>query len=180
MPKMTTDTDRTRRGPNAPPSQAEIGPVIICPTVKAVVIHAPSSKPACTAPRTSARPNVVMRLSSVEMTAPKSTASTPMNGRAEMTGGACAETSSGWQRLCGGAAVRVRENSPTRRWAKCQAALILLPTWRPTWRPTRDCDRRGSISCRWLLSPTCQALKGRPARGRDRARSLRVCVAPLS
>jgi len=25
MPKMTTDTDRTRRGPNAPPSQAEIG-----------------------------------------------------------------------------------------------------------------------------------------------------------
>ena len=92
---MTTETVRTRRGPNTPPSQAEGGPIIICPTVKAVVIQAPSSKPAWTAPRTSARPNVVMRLSSVEITAPKSTASTPMNGRAEMTGRTCAARSSG-------------------------------------------------------------------------------------
>ena len=40
------------------PSQGEDGPISIWPTVKAVVIHAPSSKPAWTAPRTSARPKV--------------------------------------------------------------------------------------------------------------------------
>jgi hypothetical protein len=41
-------------------SQADTGPINICPTMKAVVIQAPSSKPAWTAPRTSARPKFVM------------------------------------------------------------------------------------------------------------------------
>ncbi len=35
-----------RRGPNTMPSQTETGPISIWPTVKAVGIHAPSSKPA--------------------------------------------------------------------------------------------------------------------------------------
>jgi hypothetical protein len=68
----------TRCTPNTAPSQAETGPTSIWPTVSAVVIQAPSSKPACTAPRTSASPNEVMRLSSVEMIEPSSTASVPM------------------------------------------------------------------------------------------------------
>jgi len=83
------------RGPNTSPSQAEIGPISICPTVNAVVIHAPSSKPAWTAPRTSARPKLVMRPSSVEMIDPSSTARTPMKGRVVMIGGGSAARSAG-------------------------------------------------------------------------------------
>ena len=78
MLKIVAEIIITRRTPNTAPSQDEGGPIIIWPTVKAVVIQAPSSKPACTAPRTSASPNVVMRLSRVEITVPSSTASVPM------------------------------------------------------------------------------------------------------
>ncbi len=84
--KMTHEITSTRRTPNVMPSQGEVGVISICPTVKAVVIQAPSSKPAWTAPRTSARPKLVRRASSVEMTVPKSTASTPIRGRLEMIG----------------------------------------------------------------------------------------------
>ena len=93
MAKTLHEIMRIRRVPNTIPSQAETGPTIIWPTVSAVVIHAPSSKPAWTAPSTSARPNEVMRLSSVDMTDPKSTAITPMKGRVVMVGGNCAALS---------------------------------------------------------------------------------------
>jgi len=95
MAKIVAEIIRTRRGPKTPPSQAETGPIIICPTVKAVGIQAPSSNPAWTAPRTSARPNVVSRLLSVEMTAPSRTAATPMSGRAVIIGADCTARSSG-------------------------------------------------------------------------------------
>jgi hypothetical protein len=52
----------------------------ICPTVCAVVIHAPSSKPAPTAPRMSARPKVESRPFKVEMNVPISTANKPSHG----------------------------------------------------------------------------------------------------
>ena len=55
-PNTVAETISTRRGPNARPSHAATGPMHICPTVEAVVIQAPSSKPAWTAPRRSARP----------------------------------------------------------------------------------------------------------------------------
>ena len=77
------ETISTRRGPNTRPSQAAIGPMHICPTVAAVVIQAPSSKPACTAPRRSASPKVVMRVNRVEITEPSSTAAIPMKGRVQ-------------------------------------------------------------------------------------------------
>ncbi len=44
--KMALEIINTRRGPNTIPSQTETGPISIWPTVKAVGIHAPSSKPA--------------------------------------------------------------------------------------------------------------------------------------
>jgi hypothetical protein len=80
----------TRRGPNATPSHAAIGPMHICPTVAAVVIQAPSSKLAPMAPRRSASPNEVMRLNSVEMTDPSKTAARPTTGRVQAGQGAAA------------------------------------------------------------------------------------------
>ena len=46
MPKIVAEIIRTRRTPNTAPSHADAGPIIIWPTVNAVVIHAPSSNPA--------------------------------------------------------------------------------------------------------------------------------------
>ena len=44
--KMAQEIISSRRTPNTIPSQTETGPISIWPTVKAVGIHAPSSKPA--------------------------------------------------------------------------------------------------------------------------------------
>src|SRR3981189_547085 len=57
-----------------------IGATSIWPTESAVVIQAPSSKPACTAPRMSARPNEESRVVNVEMNVPSNTANSPIQG----------------------------------------------------------------------------------------------------
>ena len=78
---IAPDAISTLRGPNTMPSHTDSGPISIWPTVKAVGIQAPSSNPAWIAPRTSARPKVVRRPASVEITAPSKTAMTPISGR---------------------------------------------------------------------------------------------------
>src|ERR1700730_168656 len=70
----------TRRGPNVAPIQTAGTVTSIWAAVWAVVIHAPSSKPAPTAPRMSARPNVDNRPFRVEMNVPMSTAMGPSHG----------------------------------------------------------------------------------------------------
>ena len=62
------------------PSRWPAGVTNICASVCAVVIHAPSSKPAPTAPRMSARPKVDNRPFRVEMNVPMSTARRPSQG----------------------------------------------------------------------------------------------------
>src|SRR5216684_2706727 len=62
------------------PSQIATSVISICATVWAVEIHAPSSKPACTAPRISASPSVDRRVLRVEMNVPSSTAARPSHG----------------------------------------------------------------------------------------------------
>ena len=71
---------RTRRGPKAAPIQTAMMVTNICAVVCAVVSHAPSSNPACTAPRMSARPNEENRVLRVEMNVPMSTATSPSHG----------------------------------------------------------------------------------------------------
>ena len=71
---------RTRRGPKAAPIQTAMIVTNICAVVCAVVIQAPSSNPACTAPRMSARPNEENRVLRVEMNVPMSTANSPSHG----------------------------------------------------------------------------------------------------
>src|ERR1700730_2690326 len=68
------------------PSQIATRVISICATVWAVEIHAPSSKPACTAPRMSASPSVDRRVLRVEMNVPSSTAKRPSQGM-EVGGG---------------------------------------------------------------------------------------------
>src|SRR5271155_6034858 len=70
----------TRRGPNVAPIQTAGIVISIWAEVCAVVIHAPSSNPAPTAPRMSARPNVDNRPFKVEMNVPMSTAISPSHG----------------------------------------------------------------------------------------------------
>src|SRR5882672_7973014 len=62
------------------PSQIATRVTDIWPTVWAVDIHAPSSKPACTAPRMSASPSVDSRVLRVEMKVPMNTAVMPSQG----------------------------------------------------------------------------------------------------
>src|SRR5271166_6174334 len=70
----------TGLGPKVAPIQtAGIG-MSIWAAVCAVVIHAPSSNPAPTAPRMSARPNVDNRPFKVDMNVPMSTATSPSHG----------------------------------------------------------------------------------------------------
>src|ERR1700741_4783174 len=71
---------RTRRGPNAAPIHTAGTVTNIWAAVCAVVIHAPSSNPAFTAPRISARPNEERRVFSVAMKVPRSTARSPSQG----------------------------------------------------------------------------------------------------
>src|ERR1700758_2480173 len=71
---------RTRRGPKAAPIHTAGTVTNIWAAVCAVVIHAPSSNPAPTAPRISARPNEERRVLSVEMKGPRSTARSPSHG----------------------------------------------------------------------------------------------------
>src|SRR5271165_940737 len=70
----------TRRGPKAAPIQTAASVMSIWAAVCAVVIHAPSSKPAPTAPRMSARPYVESRPFRVDMNVPMSTAKSPSHG----------------------------------------------------------------------------------------------------
>src|SRR5271163_1795137 len=70
----------TRRGPNVAPIQTAGIVMSIWAAVCAVVIHAPSSNPAPTAPRMSARPNVDNRPFKVDMNVPMSTATSPSHG----------------------------------------------------------------------------------------------------
>src|ERR1700736_3675028 len=72
------------------PSQIATSVISICATVWAVEIHAPSSKPACTAPRMSASPSVDRRVLRVEMNVPSSTAKSPSQGMEVGGGGAAA------------------------------------------------------------------------------------------
>src|SRR5580700_2883667 len=71
---------RTRRGPYAAPIHTAMRVTNIWATVCAVVIQAPSSKPAPTAPRMSARPKVDSRPFKVEMKVPSRTATSPSHG----------------------------------------------------------------------------------------------------
>ncbi len=70
----------TRRGPNVAPIQTAGTVMSICAAVCAVVIHAPSSNPAPTAPRMSARPKVDNRPFKVDIKVPMSTAMSPSQG----------------------------------------------------------------------------------------------------
>src|ERR1700684_4543439 len=70
----------TRRGPYVAPIQTAGIVMSIWAAVCAVVIHAPSSNPAPTAPRMSARPNVDNRPFRVEMNVPINTAMSPSHG----------------------------------------------------------------------------------------------------
>src|SRR5580692_2110023 len=70
----------TRRGPKVAPIQTAGTVMSIWAAVCAVVIQAPSSNPAPTAPRMSARPNVDNRPFSVDMNVPMSTAMSPSHG----------------------------------------------------------------------------------------------------
>src|SRR5580700_9520348 len=78
--KAAAASSRTLRGPNTVPIQIAIGQTSICAMVCEVVIQAPSSKPACTAPRMSASPNEDRRVFSVEMKVPSRTAVKPSQG----------------------------------------------------------------------------------------------------
>src|SRR5271169_3911935 len=71
---------KTRRGPKVAPIQTAGTVMSICAAVCAVVIHAPSSNPAPTAPRMSARPKVDNRPFRVDMNVPMSTAISPSHG----------------------------------------------------------------------------------------------------
>src|SRR5580704_14546568 len=71
---------KTRRGPKAVPIHIAASVMNICATVCAVVIHAPSSIPAPTAPRISARPKVDRRPFNVDMKVPIKTAIIPSQG----------------------------------------------------------------------------------------------------
>src|SRR3981081_505878 len=68
------------------PSQIATRTISICATVWAVEIHAPSSKPACTAPRMSASPRDDRRGVRGEEKVPSSTAVRPSQGM-EVGGG---------------------------------------------------------------------------------------------
>ena len=70
----------TRRGPKVAPIHTAGTVMSIWAAVCAVVIHAPSSNPAPTAPRMSARPNVDNRPFRVDMNVPMSTATSPSHG----------------------------------------------------------------------------------------------------
>jgi hypothetical protein len=71
---------KTLRGPKVAPIQTAGSVISIWAAVCTVVIHAPSSNPAPTAPRMSARPNVDNRPFNVDMNAPMSTAINPSQG----------------------------------------------------------------------------------------------------
>src|SRR5271170_3156712 len=70
----------TRRGPKALPIQTAASVMNIWAVVCAVVIHAPSSYPAPTAPRMSAKPNVESLPLRVDMNVPMRTARSPSQG----------------------------------------------------------------------------------------------------
>ncbi len=70
----------TLRVPYMPPIQMAIGAMSICATACDVVIQAPSSKPACTAPRISESPKVDRRVFTVAMNVPINTAPSPNHG----------------------------------------------------------------------------------------------------
>src|SRR5579862_4141459 len=78
--KTTAASTNTLRAPKAVPIQIAIGQTSIWAAVWAVVIQAPSSKPACTAPRMSASPKLDRRVLSVEMNVPNSTPVNPSQG----------------------------------------------------------------------------------------------------
>ena len=71
---------KTGRGPKVAPIQTAGTVMSIWAAVCAVVIHAPSSNPAPTAPRISARPKVDNRPFKVDMNVPMSTAMSPSHG----------------------------------------------------------------------------------------------------
>jgi len=79
-PKAEAAMNRTRLGPNAIPIQTAAGATSIWAADCTVVIQAPSSNPAWTAPRISASPKVESRPFSVEMNVPMSTANKPSHG----------------------------------------------------------------------------------------------------
>src|ERR1700726_1419043 len=80
IPKASAAAIKTRLGPNADPIHTAAGATSICAVACAVVIQAPSSNPAWTAPRMSANPNVDSRPFNVEMNVPMSTARRPSHG----------------------------------------------------------------------------------------------------
>src|ERR1700730_18718611 len=83
------------------PSQIATRVISICATVWAVEIHAPSSKPACTAPRMSASPSVDRGVWRVEMKVPSSTAVRPSQGK-EVGGGGTVAAGAAAAPLAGG------------------------------------------------------------------------------
>src|SRR6267378_5840463 len=70
----------TRRSPNAVASHATAGAMKICEPIDAVESQAPSSNPSEKAPRRSARPTDVSRLSKLARNEPSSTAPTANSG----------------------------------------------------------------------------------------------------
>src|SRR5438309_7332216 len=70
----------TRRSPNAVASHATAGAMKICEPIDAVESQAPSSKPSEKAPRRSAKPTDVRRLSKLARNEPSRTAATANKG----------------------------------------------------------------------------------------------------
>src|SRR5882762_641099 len=114
----------TRRGPNVAPIQMAGTVISIWAAVCAVVIHAPSSNPAPTAPRMSARPKVDNRPFRVDMNVPMSTARSPSHG---MEVGGDGSVGASKTEPGGGAAAFIFAHRPGRR-----------PWLRPTSRAPGD------------------------------------------
>ncbi len=91
-PKSVHPASNTRRGVKTKPSHTAIGPIIICAAEKAVIIHAPSSTPTPSPPRTSANPAEFKRPVSVAAMALMTIAATPSHGRGVGLTVGCCET----------------------------------------------------------------------------------------
>jgi len=125
-----TSWQRLALAPWVAPSQGETGPISIWPTDSAVVIQAPSSKPACTAPRRSAGPHTVIRESSVDITEPDSTATTPITGRMLIAWRGWAGLSAGWQSVW----ARVARHCRAMCWQASTLSIAVSNWLRPLHR----------------------------------------------
>src|ERR1700730_2561781 len=113
------------------PSQIATRVISICATVWAVEIHAPSSKPACTAPRMSASPSVDRRVLRVEMKVPSSTAVRPSQGK---------EVGGAGNVAAGAAAAAPAGGRGTPRGAAVSLIYVRPHVYQPSPRPTAPAE----------------------------------------